>query len=325
MKKHIDYLQKAQSFFKAQSWIMLLLETASGVLFGAVLKAALGGTVAAWIAILLGLFWLIFVALKFISQKQFPTAIVDDLIAENQLDNANKELVRRNIVLGFLSESVTTLNGETCRLENSDADSLCKMSIREGLTTVLAPLVQRPHQILGCIESKFSVFVGVLDQSLGDTGDNDHPNQFLCLRDDFAVSTQIDHGLMRDSRASGFRLSAQEAVRRAFNENRMNRADAEFESCKLAVMVSPLPVVCDPKNVDGVIVIFTNCGHQYPSDLEATLKIYGQIVSNWRWHYSECEFRAKYGVRVSDVLRAPRPTPESESALSPDAPPQSAT
>ena len=97
---------------------MLILETGLGVVFGAVLKAALGGTVAGWIAVLLGSFWLVFVALKFVSQKQFPTAIVDDLIAESQLDNANKELVRRNIVLGFLSESVRTLNGETWRLEN---------------------------------------------------------------------------------------------------------------------------------------------------------------------------------------------------------------
>ena len=302
---------------------MLILETGLGVVFGAVLKAALGGTVAGWIAVLLGSFWLVFVALKFVSQKQFPTAIVDDLIAESQLDNANKELVRRNIVLGFLSESVTTLNGETCRLENSDADSLCKISIREGLTTVLAPLVQRPHQILGCIESKFSVFVGILDHSIGDVGDNEHPNQFLCLRDDFALSTHIDNELMRDSRASGFRLSAQEAVRRAFNENRMHRADAEFGSCKLAVMVSPLPVVCDPQNVDGVIVIFTNCGHQYPSDLEGTLKIYGQIISNWRWHYSQCEFRAENGFRFSELIRAPQASPAPESALSPDAPPPS--
>lgn len=318
MKKHIGYLQKAQSLFKAQSWIMLILETALGVVFGAVLKAALGETVAAWIAILLGFFWLVFVFLKFFSQKQFPTAIVDDLIAECQLDEASKELLRRNIVLGFLSESVTTLNGETCRLENSHPESLCKMSMEEGLATVLSPLVHRPHQILGCIESKFSVFVGVLDNLFWKLGDGEHPNQFLCLRDDFALSEQIDHGLMRDSQASGFRLSAQEAIRRAFNENHLNRAHAEFGLCKLAVMVSPLPVVCNPQKVDGVIVIFTNCGHQYPSDLEGTLKIYGQIVSNWRWHYSQCEVRAIMGKKTSDLIRLSSATPAPKKAQSED-------
>jgi hypothetical protein len=316
MKKHTDYLQKARNFFKAQSWAMLILETASGVLFGAVLKAAIGGDVAAWIAVLLGLFWLVFVAIKFISQKQFPTAIVDDLIAECHLDSANKELVRRNIVLGFLSESVTTLNGETCRLGNSEAHDLCRMTLDGSLQTVLAPLVHRPHEILGCIESKFSVFVGVFDYTQDDNGNSVHPNRFLCLRDDYSLIQEVDDGLMRDSRASGFRLSAQEAIRRAFNENRLNRADAEFGSCKLAVMVSPLPVVCDPTDVDGVILIFTNCGHQYPSDLEGTMKIYGQIVSNWRWHYDMCE------VRITQ-MRSPEPddaagdTPDSVNTQSP--------
>lgn len=309
MKKHITYLENAKSFFRGQSWMMLTFETASGVLFGAVLKASISGDLRPWVAILVGGFWISFVIVKYLSQKHFPTAIVDDLVAQTQLTAVNEELVRRNIVLGFLSESVTTLNGETCKLENSGAhpttgtESLCQMSIEDGLRTVLAPLVQRPHQILGCIESKFTVFVGVLDYSRENIGDSNHPNQFICLRDDFGISNQIDDGLMRDSKTAGFRLDTQEAVRRAFNGNHLHRTQTKLGDGALSIMVSPLPIVCDPTAVDGVILIFTNCGHQYPSDLEGTLKIYGQIVSNWRWHYSECEFRVKHGIRLSDAIR----------------------
>ncbi len=325
MPDYCAILNSAKKHFRLQSWVMMLFEALASLIAGGLFGGWLANDVPGWLLIVVAGVWVAFMLLRISSQIHFPAAIVDDLIAESQLESANKELVRRNIVLGFLSDSVTTLNGETCRLEGSDAQSFCKMSIGEGLTTVLEPLIQRPHQILGCIESKFSVFVGILDHSIGDVDDNKHPNQFLCLRDDFALSAHINNGLMRDSRASGFRLSAQEAVRRAFNENRMHRADAEFGSCKLSVMVSPLPVVCEPQNVDGVIVIFTNCGHQYPSDLEGTLKIYGQIISNWRWHYSECESRAKHGVSSSEFFRASQASPEPESAVSPDAPPPSAS
>jgi hypothetical protein len=317
MTTHIQFLENAASYFRKHSWAVLLLETASSVGFGAALGAVITKDVSPWYAVLTGVIWVLFEYFKFAAQHHFPSAILDDLIAHTKLNSAQQDLARRNTVLGFVSESVTILNKETCRLENADDAALCAGSIRDGLQTVLRPLVERPQEILGCVDSKFSVFIGVRSDYL-----SNHPDQFFQLRDDFGVENVVGQNLMQDGRASGFRLSAQEAVRRAFNENKMFWSSDRHGEHKLAIMVSPLPVVCDPQHADGVLMIFTNCGHQYPSDLEGTLKIYGQIVSNWRWHYSECEHRAKHGYRTSDVMRAvfQRETSAGEMYSETDAP-----
>jgi hypothetical protein len=235
---------------------MLFFETASGIAIGSVFGAWITHDVPGWVAIVVGIVWILFFILRISAQFHFPTVIVDDLIAQAKLKSANDELVRRNIVLGFLSESVMTLNGETCNLENADSDSICSMSLEDGLRTVLAPLVDRPHQILGCIESKFSILVGVLDYSYGNPDQEDPPNRFVCLRDDFELSSQIDDQLMQDHRAQGFRLDSQEGIRRAFNENHMHLAQAKLAESTVALLVAPLPIVCDPRNADGVIIIF---------------------------------------------------------------------
>jgi hypothetical protein len=143
----------------------LILETATGLLFGGFLGAQISGqdhTAALWI---LGVSYGLLVIAKVSTQRLFPSAVIDQLEATHHLEVSKKEVARRDVISGFITHSISALNEQTCALSGDREESLCSRAVGAGLAAVIDPLITRPQYLFDCNESQFTIAAVVTYQA----------------------------------------------------------------------------------------------------------------------------------------------------------------
>ncbi len=121
--------------------------------------------------------------------------------------------------------------------------------------------------------------------------------------------------LLRDSEARGSLLDLQKAMQRCYNDNVFVCDSFTPKGELLSIVASPIPMVCESTQANGILLFVSRPGHQCPNDVEITFRIFGRIVANWLTKYSECV--AGRLSKPLDVSLGTTPSQTSPAATSP--------
>ena len=116
----------------------------------------------------------------------------------------------------------------------------------------------------------------------------DYGHEWIVLRDDIGLEQEMgtDPGLCDG--AIGTTLQFRQAIETVMNENRMVRCTVKIQNQSFQLICSPLPLVCDEQQADGILWMVQECLQAAPHDLENVLLIFGRITANWLSKYNEC-------------------------------------
>jgi hypothetical protein len=263
----------------------LILETATGLLFGGFLGAQISGqdhTAALWI---LGVSYGLLVIAKVSTQRLFPSAVIDQLEATHHLEVSKKEVARRDVISGFITHSISALNEQTCALSGDREESLCSRAVGAGLAAVIDPLITRPQYLFDCNESQFTIAAVVTYQAPQPRG---WRQDIITFRDDLDMGGLLSYDLLFEHSLKGAAIDIQKAIQRCLNDNSFVGDSFQHSDRTVAVIAAPIPLVCETTESNGVLLFFTRCGHECPRDVEGTLQIFGRIDANWLAKYSDC-------------------------------------
>jgi len=263
----------------------VIFETAIGVTFGGLLGAHFSGKTYTGPLWALGVAYLILLFVKLSTQRLFPAAVVEELKAKQLLEDSKKQVARRDIISEFITQSITALNAQTCAITSEAEQALCSQAASSGLANVIEPLISRPQYVFDCNESQFSVACLASYRSPAPTGLID---EFMVFRDDHNIRGMLSSGLLCDHTAKGPLLDIQKVVQRCYNDNVFVCESFSPHGAQLAIVASPIPLVCETALSNGVLLFVTRCGHTCPTDVENTFRIFGRIIANWLAKYSEC-------------------------------------
>ena len=275
----------AANYVQQISWLFVILETAVGVVVGGLVGAYLTGTCYTKSTIALGIAYLALLIVKCSTQRLFPTALMEELKAKISLDEAKKQLSRRDVIAGYVNQSISALNEQTCAISSDDENALCKQAVLSGLGQVIEPLINRPQYLFDCNESQFTVACLVNYKS---SHTRDWTDDFIVFRDDFKIAGSLNTDLKDDCTARGHLIDLQKALQRCYNDSAFVCDSYSPQGSKLAIIASPIPMVCETGDSNGILLFVTNCGMNCPADLENTLRIFGRIIANWLAKYSDC-------------------------------------
>ncbi len=248
------------------------------------------------LAVLAVLLYLVFFGLKLYGQTLFPASLFGELEANEKLANAESELVRRTRVFGYLDNSIRELNKQTCSVSFTDKPSVCNESVEIGLKHLLAPLIEQPQYVLSCDSSNFSVAARLEHYSEKD-GELHIEERIVFLRDDLKLTPVLSKGdrpstydkdAFNDLHATGLRLAIRNVMHQAYNANTYCAASVTDVDRNLSLISSPIPMVCDLGDADGVLIIATDTPVVCPNDLPEVLQIYARLVANWISRHNEC-------------------------------------
>jgi hypothetical protein len=278
-----DIFIRLKGYIAQISWLFTLLETAIALTFGCLLGAHFSGKTYTGPLCALGITYLVLLIVKLSTQRLFPGALVGELQSKQLLEDTKKQLSRRDITSGFITHSITALNAQTCAITAEAEDALCSQAVSSGLAQVIEPLISRPHYVFDCNESQFSVACLVAYRAPEPAG---WTEEFIVFRDDHQVGQMLSPGLLWDHTAKGPLLDLQKAVQRCYNDNAFVCDSFAPDRKSLSVVASPIPLVCETAESNGILLFVTRCGHECPTDLENTFRIFGRIITNWLAKYS---------------------------------------
>lgn len=285
MTNLITLFDRLKSYVAQISWIFAIFETAVGVTFGGLLGAHFSGQTYAGPLWALGVAYFVLLFVKLSTQRLFPSALIEELKAKSLLEDSKKQIARRDVISEFVTHSITALNAQTCAISSEAEEALCSQSASSGLAEVIEPLITRPQYVFDCNESLFSVACLASYRAPAPTGWKD---EFMIFRDDHDIAAMLTPDLLWDHTAKGASLDIQKAVQRCYNDNVFVCDSFAPKGATLAIVASPIPLVCETGISNGVLIFVTRCGHNCPTDVENTFRIFGRIIANWLAKYSEC-------------------------------------
>lgn len=277
---------RIKSYVTTISWIFVIIETAVALAFGGLFGAHLGSdksyTGPLWA---LGITYFLLLIAKLSTQRLFPSAVIEELHSRNLLDETKKQLSRRDVVSGFITESITALNQQTCAITNKLEQELCSEAVSTGLARVIDPLITRPQYLFDCNESRFTVAAFVSHNSPPPQLWSEH---FIIFRDDLEIGDMLTQQLISDQTAGGSTLDLQKVLQRCYNDNQFVCDTFRPQNEDISLAASPIPLVCETTESNGILLFAYPCGHGYPKDVDNSLRIFGRIIANWLFKYSEC-------------------------------------
>ena len=227
--------------------------------------------------------WLICTRVR--SLNFIPSNVIDNLKATIELEDLNKQLARRDTISKFITDSITALNEQTCAIAKKKEQGICSQAVSIGLEKVIAPLIQFPQNLFDCKESCFTIVAKVRYLV---TPPDERTSYFLIFRDDFEIKNIFPEDLLDRTSVKNSMLEAQHAIQRSLSENKLIYKDFTHNDNELSMTVSPIPTVCEADETNGALIFITHNGHNRPSDMDNTLRIFGRIIANWLDKYSEC-------------------------------------
>jgi len=287
-----DQFNALRRYVTGLTWFFSILETLCGLAFGAMLGARFSGVDSyTWLLWLLGVFYVILLALKIWAQKLCPPALVEELNAKVSLNQAKAEVARKETIDAYVAHAICALNKRTCAINSQVEDQLCNTAIVSGLVEVLDPLINTPQYILDCNKSKFTISTVIshlhaLESPNAITADYIH--SILNFRDDLEITGYLNANVLDESNLTGVSLQIQNLIRTARNDNKLCSGNITASGRKAFIICSPIPLVCEIGAAGGVILMAHEGTCELPNDIENVLLIFGRIVSNWLSKYDDC-------------------------------------
>jgi hypothetical protein len=293
--------QKLRGWIKViqTSFLMLkLVEVVAIIFIGIATSEATSNSPASgiWIGILItaGLTYLVISILQTAYNYYFPSNFANELEARFEIEDIRKKLSRKAEMYEYLTQSISSLNNETCHIMGGSNEHLCDTGIKENLTNVVAPLFKNTNYIFQC--NKNSYTIGLYLHHYLQQPANLHPpipiiydSGLIILRDDFDLKHDIDKYLLDDISASGFRQQVKQLIEKSFTNVSYVYETVKSFSKDYSLFATPIQEVCPNTSPRGVLFIVGEkiCA---PEDIDQILKIFSAIISNLLSRQDECIF-----------------------------------
>lgn len=277
-KKIADYI----AFDAVDKYIFIFIKSILLLFAGVLLKEVLLGDTKATlifslVSTFLGWFFIEYRILK--KEKSFPVAILDHLTAVYELNQITEEYRRKENLTHYIRNSICQLNSNVCLIQSRDGQTSSILSeeyIKKSLNGLLSDLIASPQDFLKTNKTNFTI--GIYLHNILDP--NSPKGQYLkkpislVLRDDFLLTNVIQ----QDHPTTFYLLKK---INQSLQTGKFDSEHQLIDDGKYLFVFSAIPNVCGTSPSDGTIAIICKQNEVAPADLENTMLVFGQIVSNW--------------------------------------------
>ncbi|MBS1778725.1 MAG: hypothetical protein JST70_05335 [Bacteroidetes bacterium] len=234
-----------------------------------------------------GIAYLLLLFAKTLYNKTFPGSITNELKAERELSVLKKDAERQKTISDFLVEVIKKLNGQTCALNYGDDTHLCDAGIRDGVHSLIQPVVDNVDFILDTINTQFTIGVYIAEyRSMA--AHNSWDNGIIIIEDKLFKAGLIPKNLLEQANVRNEELEIQTGIRHSLNNTSFIKHDYNVGTNKFSLICSPIPLACNDDETNGVFFVISKHLPNIPIETEITLKIFNSVIANWIYRYNEC-------------------------------------
>lgn len=306
--KWIEVIQKSILVFAGiETLIVIIIGIASSNLYHEQYSEIWLG-----ILIILGLVYLILTIVKIAYNKAFPSSLIDELKAKNELVIAKESIIRKDAINNYISNTILDLSKCKCTtpkpIENTDWRLDSDEDFIAGIKLLTNTLNSVLNVLLNTSTIKFST--GIYVDSFRGFNHENHPESnkgtFL-IRDDFELNkTGTIRNLMEDNRISDIGLDIQNAIKISYNNGQYHiqtlKKKDEEKAIIICANIQNLKVLNKQK---GVLFIITKPLDSIPDDIESVLKIFTSIISHWLDLYEHEVVRRQINIMGEEIEEVP--------------------
>lgn len=246
---------------------------------------------------------LVFIALnvlKFISDKAFPKLLIENIENEIKKDNLSKSFARKSLINEAIASSLIGLNEQTCKLSyNSEGfyldqeeitNRMCDKDIEDGISNLINPLLNNMHLILESYDSKLTIgaYLKNIATENESRTDLDYKTGIYTLKNDLKLNQLLDYNLIENQGLREEKLEFQNILKTSLHNNRFHKDFININDTNYMTICSPIPVVCDENDVDGLFFVIGKEIEEIPNDIDEVLKIFNRVIANWISKYNDC-------------------------------------
>ncbi len=241
--------------------------------------------------LILSILYLTLLFLKTDYNYHFPGDIASELKSERELFELRKEYNRLSTLDEFLIDTIKNLNGQTCAIQNSEEIHLCDVGIKDGLSSLINPIVENTNYLLNTRQVNFTISV-YLD-SYQSLTQQDLDSGVIILHDKLNKTDILNKSLFTDLYLQGEKLEIQSNISKSFNNFEFLFGTYSVNGSEYSIICSPIPFACDDTDKLGVLFIISKQLENIPEQLHVNLSIFCRIISNWIYRYNQCIFDRK--------------------------------
>lgn len=243
--------------------------------------------IAIWALIIFGLMYLFLLFIKTMYNKSYPGSITNELKSERELTSLQKNSERQKIINGFLVTTIERLNGQTCALNYGDDTHLCDKGIKDGIYSLIEPVIDNVFFVLDTINTKFTIGV-YIEKYCSMTALDQFESGIITLDDKLGKEQLLTKDLLLQADVKDEQFSLQVAIRQSFNNYEFIKTDYIHGRENFTIICSPMPFACNEEEVNGVLFIIGKRIESIPLETETNLKIFNRVIANWIYRYNEC-------------------------------------
>lgn len=245
----------------------------------------------------------IFIALnifKFLSDKAFPKLLIENIENEIKKDNLSKSFARKSLINEAIASSLIGLNEQTCKLSYNSGgvyldqeeitNRMCDKDIEDGISNLINSLLTNMHLILESFNSKLTIgtYLKYIATENENRTDLDYKTGIYTLRNDLKLNQLLDYNLLENPGLKEEKLEFQNILKTSLQNNRFHKDFLSIEDTQYIIICSPIPVVCDENDVDGLFFVIGKDMEEIPNDIDEVFKIFNRVIANWISKYNDC-------------------------------------
>jgi len=251
--------------------------------------------IAIWLLIFFGIVYLFLLLIKTLFNKTYPGSITNELKSERELTSLQRDFERQKTINSFLVTTIERLNGQTCALNYGDDTHLCDRGIKDGIYSLIEPVIDNVFFVLDTINTKFTIGVFIENyRTMAAVGQWE--SGIITIDDKLNKGHLLEKDLLVQANVRDEQFYLQTSLRQSFNNYEFVKKDYTIDKESFTVICSPMPFACDEDDVNGVLFIIGKQIDTIPVETENNLKIFNRVIANWVYRYNECINSRQQGV-----------------------------
>lgn len=230
----------------------------------------------------------------------FPITALGELQATIELADQSRYLERKRAIDSYIDYAVQALNTNTCVYSGEDAEiKLCDSSITAGLKSVYHPFLENTANLLNSFRGRYTVGASFskvnklpanfeMGKKIYNLSEFKSP-ETIVLRDNFALSELFTPDILNNESLHNEQFHIQTQFRDTLRHSGFLAKQIELRSITYLLITSPIPVVCESEENQGVFFILCEPA-DCPSDLADVMLIFNRLFANWLSKYEDCVF-----------------------------------
>lgn len=287
IRKWITVIQKSIIFLAiVEAIIVLVIGVASSNLYHETYGKF-------WFTILLslGAIYLITTIIKIAYNYHFPSSIIDELEAKQELEKLAKDIDRKDVVNNYIAETIARLSDYNCNFdkpaEDEDFKEIFRNEISNGLSNLTNTFTLVLNTLLNTSDYQFTSGIYVNSYKTFNSELEPHfEEDIFVLRDDFQLDINGELSKsMTEKKLKGNILEIQSAITSSFNNGILH--STLLTGGSQLILCSNIKSLTKKGGQEGVLFIIMKNTNPLPNDLDTVLPVFTNIISHWLevYHY----------------------------------------